>query len=64
MSDIALKGTRLPAGSRAPKTMDKQRTCARKRCETRLSQYNRKEYCHVHAPTRFPRLRGKILDQS
>jgi len=32
-------------------------------CETRLSQYNKAEYCHAHAPIRFPRVRGKILDE-
>ncbi len=50
--------------SRAPKTYSSERTCANEGCETVLSRYNRREYCFAHAPTKFPRLRGRIVPES
>jgi hypothetical protein len=38
------------------------RVCAKPDCKTKLSQYNKAEYCHAHAPVKFPRVRGKIVD--
>lgn len=46
---------------RAPKANSDERTCARDGCETRLSRYNKREFCYSHAPTKFPRLRGRIV---
>lgn len=31
-------------------------------CETVLSRYNKREACHVHAPVKFPRIRGRFED--
>ncbi|MFQ5947496.1 MAG: hypothetical protein ACE5KX_01370 [Acidimicrobiia bacterium] len=63
MSDI-LKGNRIKGKLRAPKSFSEERICARKGCGTRLSRYNRRDYCYAHAPTRFPRLRGRIVPES
>ena len=41
----------------------RDRVCSHKDCETRLSQYNRRDYCYAHAPVRFPRVRGRILPE-
>jgi hypothetical protein len=61
MSENVMKGRRMLASGRAPKTVTEDRTCAHKGCVTVLSRYNRKEYCYSHAPTKFPRLRGRIV---
>ena len=61
MNETALKGRKFTGASRAPKTYTSGRTCASKGCETRLSQYNRREWCYTHAPTKYPRLRGRIV---
>lgn len=64
MTENVLKGKRILGSSRAPKQVDDVRTCARSDCETTLSRYNRREYCYAHAPTRFPRLRGRVVPES
>jgi hypothetical protein len=60
MNDTVLKGRRLAEGTRAPKTYSTERHCAKSGCHTRLSRYNRREFCYSHAPTKYPRLRGRI----
>ena len=61
MNDNVLRGRRLDGGARAPKTYSTERLCADKGCETKLSRYNRREWCFAHAPTKYPRLRGRIV---
>lgn len=58
MSETIL-GRRFTGRRRAPKTVEERRICARTTCETVLSRYNRKATCHVHAPVKFPRVRGR-----
>ena len=60
MEDV-LRGRRLLGSARAPKSYGADRTCAQEGCDTRLSRYNRREYCYAHAPTRYPRLRGRVV---
>ena len=55
-----LRGRITPSGRR-PAAVGKVRTCAHADCTTRLSMYNRGKTCHVHAPTRYPRVRGSVL---
>ncbi|MDP8958682.1 MAG: hypothetical protein M3N51_05655 [Actinomycetota bacterium] len=62
MSENVLKGHRIKGGIRASRTYDEGRRCAHKGCETQLSRYNRRDYCYTHAPVRFPRLRGRIVE--
>lgn len=64
MAENVLKGRRILGTSRAPKEYSEERTCAQKGCETRLSRYNRREFCFAHAPTKFPRLRGRVVPES
>jgi len=61
MQETSLKGRKFTGATRAPKTYSDDRTCAESSCETRLSQYNRREWCYAHAPTKYPRLRGRIV---
>ena len=57
----SITGRRPLGRRRAPKAIDEQRVCADVECDTVLSRYNRKVTCHVHAPIRFPRVRGREL---
>jgi hypothetical protein len=52
-------GRRFTGKRRAPKAIEEQRICSDPECDTVLSRYNRKTTCHVHAPVKFPRVRGK-----
>jgi hypothetical protein len=61
MQETALKGRKFTGSNRAPKTYSTSRSCANKGCETKLSQYNKREFCYTHAPTKYPRLRGRIV---
>lgn len=63
MSD-SVKGAAIKGMTRPSKRFKTGRVCAKSNCETKLSQYNKAEYCHAHAPVRFPRVRGKIVDSS
>jgi hypothetical protein len=64
MSTDTFKGEKIQSGRRPSRTYAKGRVCAVGGCETKLSMYNRREFCHVHAPVRFPRVRGRILPGS
>ncbi len=46
-----------------PKTYGGDRVCGHSVCETKLSRYNRDEYCFRHAPARFPRMRGEFTEE-
>jgi hypothetical protein len=61
MQETSVKGRKFTGANRAPKTYSNGRTCAEGGCKTKLSQYNRREWCYVHAPTKYPRLRGRIV---
>jgi len=61
MNDTVLRGRRLNGASRAPKTYATERRCAHEGCETKLSRYNRREWCFAHAPVKYPRLRGRVV---
>lgn len=60
MSDTTLKGRRIQGGVRPSKTIEATRVCADSGCVTKLSKYNRREFCFAHAPVKFPRVRGRI----
>lgn len=61
MNDNVMRGRRLDGGSHPPKTYSMERQCAHDGCDTKLSRYNRREWCFVHAPTKYPRLRGRVV---
>lgn len=64
MAENVLKGRRSLSGTRAPRVYSDERTCAMSDCSTKLSKYNRREFCFAHAPTKFPRLRGRIVPEN
>lgn len=63
MSEI-MRGNRVRGKLRAPRQHDGTRRCEHEGCETLLSRYNKRSYCYAHAPTRFPRLRGRVAPES
>lgn len=62
MAESIMTGKRVSGGIRPSRTYDEGRVCAHPGCKTQLSRYNRREYCYSHAPTRFPRLRGRVVE--
>jgi len=64
MAETILKGRRSLSSTRAPRVYSAERTCATSDCSTKLSKYNRREYCFAHAPTKFPRLRGRVAPEN
>lgn len=64
MADNVMKGRRVFGTSRAPKAATETRLCARKGCETKLSRYNKREYCYTHAPVKYPRIRGRVVPEN
>jgi hypothetical protein len=62
MSEI-LKGKTIKGVTRPSREFGEGRVCASKDCDTKLSKYNRREYCFAHAPVRYPRVRGRILPE-
>ncbi len=64
MAENILKGRRTLASTRAPKQILERRACIHEGCTTTLSSYNKREHCYAHAPTRFPRLRGRIVAET
>jgi hypothetical protein len=57
--DSTIKGTSVRPRSRRPKQFASGRVCAAEGCETRISRYNAREFCHLHAPKKYPRVRGR-----
>lgn len=63
MSEI-MKGNKVQGRTRAPRQHDGNRVCEHDGCDTLLSRYNKRTYCYTHTPTRFPRLRGRVVPES
>jgi hypothetical protein len=57
-----MRASRPGNRSRRPKTFATDRVCFSGGCDTVLSRYNDAEFCHRHAPVRYPRLRGVFSD--
>ena len=59
-----LKASQIKGGIRPSKSFDQGRTCKEESCKTQLSIYNKREYCFNHAPVKYPRVRGRILQET
>lgn len=55
----AFRGARISELPRANRTYPRDRVCAAEGCTTRLSIYNRSEFCWQHEPVRTYVSRGK-----
>lgn len=62
-SSTNLRATSAGRVRRRPKTYGENRVCGSDACDTRLSRYNRNQFCFQHAPARFPRLRGEFTEE-
>ncbi|MEN8114483.1 MAG: hypothetical protein ABFS21_08850 [Actinomycetota bacterium] len=60
MNDNVMRGRQPKGGARPPQTYSTERHCVHDGCTTKLSRYNRREYCYAHAPVKYPRLRGRV----
>ncbi len=60
MSDT-MKAQAIKGVTRPSKDFGDGRVCADGDCSTKLSRYNRREFCYTHAPVKYPRVRGRIL---
>ncbi|HVR31947.1 MAG TPA: hypothetical protein VMS74_04465 [Acidimicrobiia bacterium] len=62
MSEI-MKGASIKGVTRPSRDFGGNRVCSDKHCDTKLSRYNRREFCFAHAPVKYPRVRGRILPE-
>ena len=46
--DEAIRGTATPQKGRRPRRMNRDRLCAADDCTTKLSVYNRSDFCWIH----------------
>lgn len=53
-----VRGTITAEHGRRPRTNDSRRVCVSEECNTVLSRYNLGDWCRLHVPPRFPRIRG------
>ena len=56
-----LGGAHLRGRNRPSRSYAAGRVCMKRGCSTKISIYNRREYCNAHAPVNFPRVRGHVL---
>ncbi len=59
METMGLRGSRPRELPRPNRTYGDGRVCAHEGCETRISQYNKAEFCYMHTPLRYPLIRGE-----
>ncbi|MDQ4149391.1 MAG: hypothetical protein M3164_05290 [Actinomycetota bacterium] len=59
MGTSAIRGAHVTGLPKRSRRFSQGRVCAHAGCITRLSMYNRKDTCYIHAETKIPRLRGK-----
>ena len=59
-----LKASQIKGGIRPSKCFEQGRVCNDESCETKLSIYNKRDHCFNHAPVKYPRVRGRILQET
>ena len=59
MADTAYRGARIRELPRANRTFGAGRVCAAQGCQTKLSIYNKWEFCWQHEPVHTDISRGK-----
>lgn len=55
---MVLTARRLLTSQRSPRRYKTRRYCQDAGCGARLNTYHRGDFCYLHAPLRFPRVRG------
>ncbi len=56
----SMRASRPTGRLRRPKTAAEGRICKRDDCSVIISRYNTAEYCNLHRPLKYPRVRGVI----
>lgn len=59
MAELAVKGSKARELPKPNRTYAEGRVCSEGSCETRISRYNRAQYCWTHTPHSFPLVRGE-----
>ena len=59
-----LKASQIKGCIRPSKSYEQGRVCNDESCETKLSIYNKRDFCFNHAPVKYPRVRGRILQET
>lgn len=59
-----ISSSRVATSGKRPRAVDTRRVCTDRSCDTVLSRYNTHDYCHLHRPVRFPRVRGVLESES
>lgn len=59
MASAAVRGAHVVGLPKRSRKSAAGRTCSHPDCNTKLSIYNRRETCFLHAGVKIPRLRGK-----
>ena len=58
------KASQIKGGIRPSKSFEQGRVCNDESSETKLSIYNKRDHCFNHAPVKYPRVRGRILQET
>jgi hypothetical protein len=56
----SMRASRPLGRLRRPKTAPTGRVCGRDECTVIISRYNTAEFCNLHRPVKYPRVRGVI----
>ena len=56
----SMRASRPMGRLRRPKTAPAGRVCADDACSVVISRYNTAEFCNVHRPLKYPRVRGVV----
>jgi len=57
-----MRATGVGRARRRPHSYAEGRVCSTEGCGAQLSRYNSSDHCFLHAPARFPRLRGEFTE--
>lgn len=63
MTDTTVKGHGVKSVAGPSKEFGEGRQCKEPECITKLSRYNKRDYCYTHAPVKYPRVRGRIVPE-
>ena len=62
--NTVIRGSRPRELPRPNRVYTEGRICSNEGCETRISKYNKAQFCWTHAPLRYPLTRGERKKRS
>lgn len=63
MTDTTMKGRSVKGVASPSKDFGDDRQCKEPECITKVSRYNKRDFCYLHSPVKYPRVRGRILPE-